>query len=186
MISVRAMSGPQGLSPHFLRLQVARLKSLGCNSSSAPPELDHFPLSTHGLRRGLDSCAASRLIYGMRLHFPEGPSVATQTLKPLRMTPVRFPASRPPGFRLTPNKSRCHYFGLRFSAENRKLPAPHPLHIRFSKLLHPAERSLQLRVRTLHLRFVCLRWNHHLLAYTQQRPRKRPGDHESIPGVQHP
>src|SRR6266849_9610902 len=81
MISVRAMSGPQGLSPHFLRLQVARLKSLGCNSSSAPPELDHFPLSTHGLRRGLDSCAASRLIYGMRLHFPEAHSVATQTLE---------------------------------------------------------------------------------------------------------
>jgi len=30
-------------------------------SSFAPPGLDHFPLWTHGLRRGLHSCAVSRL-----------------------------------------------------------------------------------------------------------------------------
>ena len=56
------------------------LTSLCRNSSSAPPELDHFPLSTHDLRRGLHSCAASRLIYEMQFHLPEALSVATQTL----------------------------------------------------------------------------------------------------------
>ena len=31
------------------------------NYSFAPPGLDHFPLRTHGFRRGLYSCAAPRL-----------------------------------------------------------------------------------------------------------------------------
>src|SRR6266849_6313722 len=69
-ILVQPERGPQGL------------KSLCLNSSSAPPELDHFPLSTHGLRRGLHSCVASRLIYGVQFHFQRHLRVATQTLKP--------------------------------------------------------------------------------------------------------
>ncbi|MGA2859356.1 MAG: GtrA family protein [Candidatus Sulfotelmatobacter sp.] len=43
------------------RRVVAALKRARENSSSAPSGLGHFPLSTHGLRRGLHSHAASRL-----------------------------------------------------------------------------------------------------------------------------
>lgn len=39
---------------------ISRLRLYG-TSSSAPSGLVHFLSTTHGLRRGLDSCAASRL-----------------------------------------------------------------------------------------------------------------------------
>jgi cytosine/adenosine deaminase-related metal-dependent hydrolase len=42
---------------------------LGRNYSFAPSGLNQFPPITHGLRRGLYSCAASRLLSRLSSHF---------------------------------------------------------------------------------------------------------------------
>ena len=44
---------------------LSSLQSLCRNCSFAPSELADLPLSTHGLRRGLHSIAASRLGYSL-------------------------------------------------------------------------------------------------------------------------
>src|ERR1039457_7464992 len=55
------------------------LRSLGRSCSFAPSGLRHVPLPTHGLRRGLHSCAASRLLIEPVLHFSNAKSAMTQT-----------------------------------------------------------------------------------------------------------
>src|ERR1035441_7906161 len=55
------------------------LRSLGRSCSFAPSGLRHVPLPTHGLRRGLHSCAASRLLIESVLHFSNAKSAMTQT-----------------------------------------------------------------------------------------------------------
>src|SRR5258708_25277720 len=56
------------------------LTSLCESSSSAPSGLDHVPLFTHGSRRGLNSCAASRLLRASLLHCVSEILVLIQTL----------------------------------------------------------------------------------------------------------
>jgi hypothetical protein len=54
------------------------------NSSYVPSGLANFPLSTHGLRRGLHSCAASRLNLGPSSHGSAENLVLTPTLEVAR------------------------------------------------------------------------------------------------------
>jgi hypothetical protein len=56
-----------------------------CHSFSvAPPGLADFPLTTHGLRRGLHSFAASRLVLCRVFHFSRRDGATTQTPAGLR------------------------------------------------------------------------------------------------------
>src|ERR1035438_1259685 len=55
------------------------LRSLCRSCSFAPSGLCHVPLPTHGLRRGLHSCAASRPLIEPVLHFSNAKSAIAQT-----------------------------------------------------------------------------------------------------------
>ena len=69
------------LKPDFVGLEPGR------SCSFAPPGLAHFPPGTHGLRRGLHSYAASRLIIGLLFHFSDDQRAMAQT-PPMTQTPL--------------------------------------------------------------------------------------------------
>jgi len=83
-----------------------------CNDSFAPPELVHLLFVTHGLRRGLHSGAALRLIFGGPFHF-------SQTSLPVAPT------------RASPPVAPKH---------NSYEEAPHPLSLGEQRTLHPLPR----------------------------------------------
>jgi len=105
-LATLARSG-QALAP---RLRRPRLKRLCHNLSFAPSGLAHFPLLSHGSRRGLHSYAASRLPADCTLHFTVGDRVVTQPLKPgvylkargVGMTPIKVQHEKRRGFCRTP------------------------------------------------------------------------------------
>jgi hypothetical protein len=65
-----------------MRILSRGLQRRNHNKSFAPLGLDGFPIPTHGLRGGLNSYAASRLLRAIPSDFCGGGLVATRGLKP--------------------------------------------------------------------------------------------------------